>query len=321
MGRHWPWRLALLGLAAGAALLPVVVTNPYYLNIFCLVGLNAILVIGLNLLIVYAGQISLGHAALFGLGAYFSGILTGTYGLPPWPTILLAMALTGAVAYLIGRPILKLHGNYLVMATLGFNLIVNIVIIQWDHFTGGPSGLPGIPTLSLLGLAFDSDRRWSYLIWFFVLVGLILALNLVDSRVGRALRALHGSEVAAATLGVDVAAYKSRVFVLSALYASLAGSLYAHYLTFVSPKTFDIFFSVELVTMVIVGGMGSVWGSLLGALILTPLPQALGFVEDWKEVLYGGLLVACLIFAPQGLFVLASQAVARRWRARRREAR
>jgi len=316
MGRHWPWRLGLGVLTAVVAGLPLVVTNPYYVNILCIIGLNSMIVIGLNLLVGYTGQISLGHAAFYSLGAYLSGLLTGSFGFPPWPTILLAMALTGLVAFLIGVPTLKLAGNYLVMATLGFNLIVNIVIVQWDDLTGGPSGFPGIPTLTLGGFAFDSDLRWYFLIWFFTLAGLVLALNLVDSRVGRALRAIHGSPVAAATLGVNVARFKAAVFVLSALYASLAGSLYAHYLSFISPKTFDVFFSVELVTMVIIGGMGSVWGSLMGAIILTPLPQVLAFFDEWKEVIYGGLLVIILIFSPQGLFILLSQGL----RPRRKEA-
>ena len=304
MGRRLDWRLGLLLLTGVAATAPLVITNPYYLNMLCIIGLNAMIVIGLNLLIGYAGQISLGHAAFYGLGAYLSAVLTGTYGLPSWPTIGLALVVVGLVAFIIGRPILKLHGNYLVMATLGFNLIINIVIVQWDDLTGGPSGYPGVGELALFGIALDSDAKWYYLIWACTLIGLVLALNLVDSRVGRALRAIRGSEPAAAALGVNVARFKASVFVLSALYACLAGSLYAHYHGFVSPKTFDIFFSVELATMVIIGGIGSVWGSLTGALILTPLPLMLGFFEDWKDVIYGGVLVAVLMFSPRGLFVL-----------------
>lgn len=304
MGRRLDWRLGLVLLTLAAAAAPLVVTNPYYLNILCIIGLNAMIVIGLNLLVGYAGQISLGHAAFYGLGAYLSAVLTGTYGLPAWPTAGLALIAVGLLAFIIGRPILKLHGNYLVMATLGFNLIVNIVIVQWDDLTGGPSGYPGVGELTLFGTALDSDAKWCYLIWTFTLIGLVLALNLVDSRVGRALRAVRGSEPAAAALGVNVARFKVSVFVLSAVYASLAGSLYAHYLGFVSPKTFDIFFSVELVTMVIIGGVGSVWGSLLGALILTPLPLILGFFEDWKDIIYGAVLVTVLMFSPRGLFVL-----------------
>ncbi len=295
----------LLTLAIAIIVFPLLVNNPYYLNVVNVVGLNTIIVVGLNLLIGYAGQISLGHAAFYGLSAYISGILTVSYDISPWLGMAAAVCLTGLVALLIGIPTLKLRGHYLVMATLGFNLIVNIVMIQWDNVTGGPSGLPGIPNLAIGSWAFDSDRKMYYLIWIVAFFSIVLALNLVNSRVGRGLRALHGSETAAAAVGVRTERYKLNVFVISGLYASLAGSLYAHYLTFISPKTFDIFFSVELVTMVIVGGMGSIWGALFGTMFLTPLPNVLNFVDEYKDICYGLILVSILIFLPEGLLVAA----------------
>ncbi len=297
--------LPLVALAACILGFPILTTNPYYLNVANIIGLNTMVVVGLNLLIGYAGQISLGHAAFYGLGAYISGILTVTYGVSPWPAMLIALAATGLIALVIGVPTLKLHGHYLVMATLGFNLIVNIILIQWDQVTGGPSGFPGIPSLRIGSWAFDSDQKMYFLIWSCAFIFILLSLNLVDSRVGRGLRALHSSEVAAASVGVPTEKYKVKVFVLSALFASLAGSLYAHYLTFISPKTFDIFFSVELVTMVIVGGMGSVWGALLGTAFLTSLPNMLHFFDEYKDVCYGLILVLILIFVPEGLVVAA----------------
>ncbi|MBM3302494.1 MAG: ATP-binding cassette domain-containing protein, partial [Deltaproteobacteria bacterium] len=214
----------------------------------------------------------------------------------------------------IGIPTLKLHGHYLVMATLGFNLIANIIIIQWDVVTGGPSGFPGIPNLSIGQWALDTDRRMYYFIWLMVFLAIVLALNLVNSRAGRGLRALHGSEVAAASLGVKTKRYKVKIFVLSAVYASFAGSVYAHYLTFISPKTFDIFFSVELVTMVIVGGMGSIWGVLFGTIFLTSLPNVLHLFDEYKDIFYGLILVVILIFLPEGVVV----AIRRHWLTRRR---
>lgn len=305
--------LGLLILAGVILLFPWVISNPYYLNVVNIIGLNTLIVVGLNLLIGYAGQISLGHAAFYGLGAYLSGILTVTYHFSPWTAMALALLATGLVALLIGMPTLKLHGHYLVMATLGFNIIVNIIMIQWDAVTGGPSGFPGIPQLKIGALTFDTDFRMYYLIWFFAFMGILLALNLVNSRVGRGLRALHGSEVAAAALGVKTEVYKVKVFVLSALYASLAGSLYAHYLTFISPKTFDIFFSVELVTMVIVGGMGNIWGTLFGTVFITPLPSILHFFDEYKDVFYGLILTLILIFLPEGVIVaLRNRLLARR---------
>lgn len=301
--------LSLMIPALVIAIIPVLIPNPYYLNVINIIGLNTIVVVGLSLLIGYAGQISLGHAAFYGLGAYLSGILTVTYGFSPWFAMLVALLATGCLALAIGIPTLKLHGHYLVMATLGFNLIINIVLIQWDDMTGGPSGFPGIPSLTIGSWVFDSDKRMYYLIWFFAFASIVLAFNLVRSRVGRGLRALHGSEAAAASVGVRTESYKVKVFVLSALYASVAGSLYAHYLTFISPKTFDIFFSVELVTMVIVGGMGSIWGALSGTVFLTPLPLLLHFFDEYKDIFYGLILVLILIFIPEGLVV----AIQSRW--------
>ncbi|RJX32727.1 MAG: branched-chain amino acid ABC transporter permease [Desulfarculus sp.] len=298
-GRTFAAVLAALALAL--ALLPLLVRNPYYLNVLNVVALNVLVVTGLNLLIGYAGQISLGHAAFFGLGAYISGILTATYGWPPWPTMLLAACLVALIAAMIGVPTLKLQGNYLVMATLGFNLIVSVLLVQLDDFTGGPSGLSGIPPLTLFGAALNNDLSFYWLAWGLALLGLLLARNLVHSRVGRGLRALHESPLAAAASGVPIEAYKVKVFVVSAVYASVAGSLYAHYYGIITPKTFDIFKSVELVTMCIVGGMGSLWGSLFGASLLTPLPQLLEVVEEYKDILFGGILLVLLIFLPQGL--------------------
>jgi branched-chain amino acid transport system permease protein len=302
--------LAALGIIIAG--LPLVIRNPYYLNVINLIGLNTIIVVGLNLLIGYAGQISLGHAAFFGLGAYISGVLTGSYGFPPWPTMLLATGVTGLVAFMIGIPTLRLSGNYLVMATLGFNIIVNVVINQWDAMTGGPSGFSGIPPLSIGDFVLATDERCYYLVWLVAFSSIVMALNLVDSRVGRALRALHGSDVAAGSLGVHTERYKVKIFVFSAVLASLAGSLYAHYLSFVSPKTFNIFFSVELVTMVMIGGMGSIWGSLFGAAFLTPLPHMLHFFEEYKDMFYGLILVFLLVFLPEGLVAGTVQWIKRR---------
>jgi branched-chain amino acid transport system permease protein len=312
--------LGLLVTALAVLLFPALIPNPYYLNVANIIGLNTIIVVGLNLLIGYAGQISLGHAAFYGLGAYFSGVLTVTYNVSPWVAMVVALVVTGVLALLIGIPTLKLQGHYLVMATLGFNLIVNIIIIQWDKVTGGPSGFPGIPNLSVAGWPLDTDRRMYYLIWAFVFASIILSLNLVKSRVGRGFRALHGSEIAASSLGVRTDRYKVKVFVLSALYASLAGSLYAHYLTFISPKTFDIFFSVELVTMVIVGGMGNVWGALFGAIFLTSLPNVLHFFDEYKDIFYGLILVLILIFSPEGVVVAVRNRLVA-WRRKPEEAR
>jgi branched-chain amino acid transport system permease protein len=249
----------------------------------------------------YAGQISLGHAAFFGLGAYTSGILTGTYGINPWLALMAGLLISGSAAFLIGVPALKLRGYYLAMATLGFGVIVYIVFNELQTWTGGPSGLAGIPALALAGFSFNTPLKLYLLIWPAVIFILALSASLVDSRTGRALRALHDSEAAAESLGVNTQRLKLLIFVWSALYASLAGSLYAHTMNFIAPSSFDIMFSIKLVTMVVVGGMASIWGSLLGAGVLTVLPELLVFFHDFEVVIFGGILMTVMIFLPRGL--------------------
>ena len=282
--------------------LPLALENNYYLMALNIAALNVLIVIGLNLLMGYAGQISLGHAAFFGLGAYLSAILTTTYGFPAWPTILGAMAITAGIAYVIGIPTLKLEGHYLVMATLGFNVIVYIIMIQLSAVTGGPSGFAGIPRLRIGAFAFDSDRKIYYLLWAVSIGVLGLSLNLIRSRAGRAMAALSHNEIAARCTGIDTETYKVKIFVISAAMASLAGSLYAHYISFISPGSFSIFFSLQAVTMVLVGGMGSLWGSVFGAIFLSLLPEVLHGVKEYNVLVYGFILMAVLMFFPKGLF-------------------
>lgn len=295
-------RLALWGgFALFLALLPLKLHNDYYLSLLNFIGIHTILVVGLNLLMGYAGQISLGHAAFFGVGAYTSGILTATYGVNPWLAMVAGLGLAGLLAFLIGIPALKLRGYYLAMATLGFGVIVYIFFVQALSLTGGPSGLSGIPSLSLAGFTFHSPLRLYGLIWGTTLGLLALSAGLVDSRIGRALRALHDSEAAAESLGINTQRLKLLIFVWSALYASLAGSLYAHTLNFIAPSSFDIMFSIKLVTMVVVGGMASIWGSLLGAGVLTVLPELLVVFHDFEVVIFGAILMVVMIFLPRGL--------------------
>ena len=299
--------LTFLALALLVGLAPTLLAGSYLLNVLVFVGINTMLAVALNLVLGYAGQISLGHAAFFGLGAYLSGVLTATYGLNPWLVMPLAALAVGGLAFLIGFPILKLKGHYLAMATLGFGIIVYIVFNETVDLTGGPSGLTGIPNLKIGSLVFDTDLRNYYLIWAFVLGVILLAQNLVNSRVGRALRAIHDSEVAARVMGVNVRLLKVQVFALSALISSLAGSLYAHTMTFLAPASFGFHFSVELLTMVVIGGLGSVYGSLLGAALLTLLPELLRTFQDYDIIVYGLILILVTMFLPGGLASLVDR--------------
>jgi branched-chain amino acid transport system permease protein len=280
---------------------PLALDGGYLLNVLVFVGINTMLAVALNLLLGYAGQISLGHAGFFGLGAYLSGILTATYGMNPWLVMPLAALIVGILACLIGFPILKLKGHYLAMATLGLGIIIYIVFNETVDYTGGPSGLSGIPNLSLAGITFDSDFKNYYLIWGFTLAVVLFSVNLANSRVGRALRAVHDSEVAARVMGVNARLLKVQIFTLSAVICSLAGSLYAHTITFVSPASFGFNFSIELLTMVVIGGLGSIYGSFLGAALLTLLPEFLRAAHDYDIIIYGGLLMLMVMFMPGGL--------------------
>lgn len=273
----------------------------YLMNVLVFVGINTMLAIALNLLMGYAGQISLGHAGFFGLGAYLSGILTTAYNLNPWTAMPVAAIIVGCLAALIGFPILKLKGHYLAMATLGLGIIMYIVFNETVDLTGGPSGLSEIPNLELGGMVFDSDVKNYYLVWGVTLAVMLLAINLANSRVGRALRAVHDSEIAAQVLGINAHLLKVQIFTLSAVISSLAGSLYAHTMTFISPTSFGFNFSVELLTMVVIGGLGSIYGSFLGAALLTLLPELLRGANDYDIIIYGGLLMAMVMYMPGGL--------------------
>jgi len=204
------------------------------------------------------------------------------------------------LALAIGVPTLRLHGHYLAMATLGFNYAVHLILVEWDSMTGGPSGLFGVPPLTILGMSMDNELKFHYLVWSVALIALTLCLNLVRSGVGRGLAALAQDEVAAACMGVDVRRGKIKIFVLSAVFASVAGSLYAHYFGYVNPDTFGVFKSVDLVIMVVVGGLGSIWGTLFGVGFITLLPHYLEFLADYFDLIHGAILVLILLFLPQG---------------------
>lgn len=280
---------------------PLFFKGGYLMNVFVFIGIHTMLAVALNLLLGFAGQISLGHAAFFGLGAYISGILTTNHAANPWLSMAIAGISVGILAFIVGFPILKLKGHYLAMATLGLGIIVYIVFNEAVDLTGGPSGLSGIPNLTIGKLVFDTDIKNFYLIWTFALITMLLSINLAHSRIGRALRAIHDSEVAARVMGVNARLLKVQIFALSALISAVAGSLYAHTMTFVSPASFGFNFSVELVTMVIIGGLGSIYGSLLGAAILTLLPELLRAFQDYDIVIYGLILILITMYMPGGL--------------------
>ncbi len=279
----------------------LLVENPYYLQLFTFIGINTLLALGLNMLMGYAGQISLGHAAFYGIGAYTTAILTVHYSLSPWLSLPCALGLAAAVAFVVGLPTLKLSGYYLGMGTLGFGMIGYIIFREWSSLTGGSSGFVGIPPLELGPVSFFSGRNYFFLVWATVLLIIILCRRLIKSRTGRALRAIHDSENAARAVGVNTMHLKLQVFVFSAAVAALAGFLYAHFISFISPGSFDFLASVRMVTMVVIGGMASIWGALLGAALLTLLPEWLHTFSEFEMIVYGLIMMVVMIFLPRGL--------------------
>ena len=292
--------LGLYLIMAVLLVLPFVLPNSFYVDLAIRMAINAVIVLGLNLLIGFAGQISLGHAGFLGIGAYASAALPTHFGWHPLLALLAGAAAAGLLAAIVARPIFKLKGHYLAMATLGLGIIINIVVRNEAAWTGGPDGMP-VSAMSLAGFEISGDKHWYWIVALLLSVSVWASLNLIDSPFGRALRALHGSEVASKVVGVDVVRYKVAIFVLSAVFASIMGSVTAHYVGFVTPNLADFFHSIELVTMVVIGGMASVYGSVVGAVLLTALPQALTSFEGWETVVFGAILMLCMIFLPKGL--------------------
>lgn len=309
--RRYPNATAIIIFAIILVFVPFFIQNNYILTILIFVAEFTMITIGLSLLMGYAGQISLGQATFFGIGAYTTAILSTHLAVSPWLALVTGIVLAAGVAYLIGVLIFRLRGHYLAMATLGMNIIFFLILTQEVEWTGGPSGFRGIPDLSLGPFIFSTDTQYYYLFWFFTLIVIALSLNIVNSRVGRALRALHTSEVAAETVGINTDAYKRRVFALSAAYGALAGGLHATYLGFINPGTFSIGTSIELVVMAVVGGLASVWGALFGSAIIILIDQYVGNVieifipkasGEYEVIVFGVILMLIMIFMPEGLF-------------------
>ncbi len=285
----------------------------HYVDVMIFAGIFCLVSMGLSLLMGYAGQISLAQAAFMGIGAYSSGILTTQFGWPSCMALIVGMIITGAVAYVIGVPSLKLKGHYLAMATLGFGMIVHIVFNEEVDLTGGPSGLVGIETLGIGSARLESLFAWYYFVWCVVTIVLIFCLNLVKSRIGRAFLAIHADEKAAEAMGISVSGYKVKVFIFSAILASLAGSMYAHYVEFINPSSFDLMWSIRFLLMVMVGGLQSVWGAVLGTIFLTFLSNEwLQVFSEFEMLIYGAILLIIALFVPKGLVPAIAMSIRKR---------
>jgi branched-chain amino acid transport system permease protein len=312
-------RLAQGAVLAVALAAPVWVWNPYHLHTLIMAGIFAVLALSLNLLLGYTGQLSLGHAAFFGIGAYASALLTVKLEWSPWIGLVAATVLPAGAGWVIGRLALKLRGAYFVLLTISFAGVISLVSVNWMELTNGPLGLPGVPPVAIAlpglpALSLRSKGAYYYLVLAAVVGSYLLCSALIRSRVGRALVALRENETLAESVGIDGTHYLVLAAVISAGMAGLAGGLYAHYTRFVSPEVFLFSYTVTMVIMVVAGGKGTLAGPVVGAVLFTVLPEALrAFTSwQWQMLLYGLLLIAILFFMPRGIVpMLAARARSR----------
>jgi len=309
-----PRRSLHAALALALLAVPLWLPSPYHLHVLIMAGIFAILALSLNLLLGYAGLLSLGHAAFFGIGAYASALLALRLAWPFAAGFVAAVAVAGGSGYLTGRLAIRLRGAYFVLVTLSFAGVVSLVSVNWMDLTNGPLGLPGVPAAELLGFAFTTKRSAYYLVLVVAAGAYLLCARLVRSRIGRALVALRENEALAASVGVDGTRYLVLAAALSAALAGAAGSLYAHYTRFVSPEVFLFSYTLTMVVMVVAGGKGTLAGPVIGAVVFTVLPEVLRELVawQWQMLLYGAFLLLTVSLLPQGVVPMLAA-----WRARR----
>jgi branched-chain amino acid transport system permease protein len=286
-------------------LIPAATHDGYIVQLLNIAILNAIVVLGLNFATGWTGQINFGQAAFYGLGAYTTAIATKA-GLPWIATPLLSVIIVVAASLVLGLPTLRLRTYYLAMTTIGFGEIVRLIIVHWEPVTGGTSGLRAIPGISVFGFGPQGQIQHYYLLIAVLALAALVAMRIRHSSLGRAMIATKDSEIAAEQSGVDTTRIKLLAFMIGAIYAGLAGCLYASSIRFISPDSFSGVQAVLLMTMLIVGGMGSIAGCIVGAVALTILPEALRFLGQWYLVLYGLGVIVVIVLAPGGLASIAS---------------
>ncbi|MGE5507077.1 MAG: branched-chain amino acid ABC transporter permease [Chitinophagales bacterium] len=278
-----------LGLVCVNVLYGLGMIDRYYNGILTLIMINIILAVSLNLINGITGQFSIGHAGFMAVGAYVSAMLSINAHWPFWAVLVSGMAAAAVMGLVVGIPSLRLKGDYLAIATLGFGEIIRVIIVNLD-VTGGPRGLPGIPFKTSFFIAEG-----------LALLTVLLVVNLVNSAHGRAMLAIREDEIAAETMGVNATRFKVTAFTIGASLAGLAGGLYAHYMMFIDPKSFGFFKSIEILTMIVLGGLGSITGAILSAAVLTYLPELLRQFAMLRMVIYSALLIVMMLVRPQGL--------------------
>ena len=281
--------------------LPLIITNRYNQHILNMILIYVLLGMSLNLVFGYTGLLSLGHAAFYGIGAYVSALASTQLGLPFLACFLLAGVAGAVFGFLIGFPTLKLAGPYFAMATIGFNKIVEMVFMNWESVTGGPSGIPRIPHPAIFGMSLNSERSLFYLLAFVMLSLFVIYRNLLDSHAGRTIVAMRNDTIAAQAMGINTPVLRMTVFIISTIYAAFAGSLYAHMVTYVAPDAFPVLESITLLILVVIGGPGFLRGPFYGAIVIVLANEYLQYLERFNMLIYGLALMVLLILLPSGI--------------------
>jgi branched-chain amino acid transport system permease protein len=283
-----------------AILLPFVVRDAYYLRILTVMAMSATLALSLNLIAGFAGIVSLGHAAFYGIGAYATAILSTKLGVPVWWSMLLATSVAGLAGAGFAWPVMRLRGHYISMGTLGLSGFIWMLMLNWIGLTRGPMGIRAIPAPTILGTALD-NAGFYWLMIAILAVSTLVVLALLDSPFGRALRAMRDDELGAQSVGIDPRLLKMRIFAISAAIAGATGAFFAHYISFISPDSFTPNASIGMLAMVVLGGLGSVPGAIFGGAVLAALPELLRFAADYRDAIYGAIMVLIVLYRPQGL--------------------
>jgi len=316
------WFKFLVGLLliAGLVTLPWMIKNPYYLHIIIMSGIFVLLASSMNLITGCTGRLNLGHAAFYGIGAYASTLLVMRLGFPVWLAIFLAGLITIFFGILIGVPCLKLKGAYLAITTLAFGEITRLAMMNLVGLTNGPLGIRGIPNPppiifgGSLSISFESKTSYYYFLLALCLACLLIIRRLLSSQIGRTFVAIREDEVRAETVGIDTTHIKLMNFALGAFFAGLAGAFYAHYVRFISPDTFTLNETFTILTMVVIGGLGTFYGPIIGGVLFTFLPELLRAIADYRMMIYGLMMSVAIIFMPEGII-----GVLQSWSPRRTE--
>lgn len=282
--------------------LPLVTTNNYVLHVFISMGIYVILSLSLNFVTGFAGQLSLGHAAFYGIGSYVGALIMLNFHVNFFLALIISAVVSGLFGFLLGLPTLRLKGDYLAIVTLGFGEIVRLVFINWAKVTRGPLGLPGIPKPTIFGVNLSTSMAFYYMAIVMIIVTVVIMNKIINSGIGMAMQTVKSDEIAAESVGIQPIKYKMLAFVISSAFAGLAGCFYASFISYISPTTFIYNTSITILAMVVLGGLGSIPGSIVGAVILTLAPELLRFLSNYRMLIFGALMVVMMIYRPQGFW-------------------